>query len=660
LVQRSAIENGQRTRWTRWLIAGAVVVGATVLIAATTLFRRPDPGPVQRLLAQGRLDEAERLARRTLKSYPRDADFLLVLGESLQRRGRVDEAVNTYNLVPETAGKQFAKASLVNASIAINQGRLADAERKLQSVNVAWIDRSAVDGLQVTLLSLCGRRWESLPYVQRTLTAGGDRRTKLIYLANPDETPAPPENVFARMFQVRDPLGALGCARIAASLGRREQALELLRDCLARRPDLIEAQVLLGTIYLDAGELNAFDAWLRDLPASADQHPGIWFLRGRRVQDSGDVPGAIHCYWEVLRRQPNQLRATYQLSQLLASEGRLDEAHVFLERSGRLSRLIDSSIRLFDQLGSERDVEICTRMTRELGRLRECRFWCDYLLEINPQQPLAREFIAEFEAGWRQDLPWLLPEEDLAQRFNLSSFPLPGLPAGSGGAKPPADRKEFEGGPIAFSEDAVRLGLRFAYFNGDDPSTEGRRMFEYTGGGVAVLDFDGDGWSDLYFTQGSVWPPDPAQRQYLDALFRNDRGHRFIDFSSAAGIADAGFGQGATSGDYNNDGFPDLYVANIDGNRFYRNNGDGTFADATRESGLGLHRHWTTSCLLADINGDSFPDVYDVAFLEGDDVFTRICHDPDGTVRSCAPAGFQAAPDHVYLSRGDGTFTEVT
>jgi tetratricopeptide (TPR) repeat protein len=242
----------------RWYIAA--VVGVVALIAGAAYFRRPDLGPVQRLLARNRFAEAEELARRALKRHPQDAEVLLVLGESLQRQGRVDEALDIYSRIPETAGEQFAKASLVIASIALHQGRLAEAERRIQSVNPERIDRSVIDGLQVTLLSLCGRRWESLPYVQRTLTTVGDRRMKLIFLANPDEMPAPPEDVFAGMFQVRDPLGTLGCARVAASLGRTEQALELVRDCLAKRPDLIEAHVLLGTLYLDAGDLIGFDA----------------------------------------------------------------------------------------------------------------------------------------------------------------------------------------------------------------------------------------------------------------------------------------------------------------------------------------------------------------------------------------------------------------
>lgn len=659
-VQRSPQQSRRRIRRKTWLVATMAVVGAALLTVSAVVYRNPDLGPARRLLAQGRLTEAEAHIRRALKRRPDSPDALLILGESIQRQGRVEEAIEIYSRIPDTAPRQFTKARLVTASILMHFGRLADAEQNIEAAKPEFADASVIDGLKVTLLTLCGRRWESLPYVQRTLTTVGDLRTKLIYLANPDEMPAPPEDIFARMFQVRDPLGTLGCARVAASLGRRDQAVQLTRDCLSRRPDLLEAHVLLGTILLDSAEMSQFAEWRQNLPQNADLHPGIWFIHGRVAQETGDYPGAIRCYWEVLRRQPNHVRATYQLSQLLGSAGHADDASVFLERSKLLTRLIEASVRIYDNSGSLSEIAICARMTKELGRWREAREWCDYLLNIDPNHVAGRELLMEIEAGWSDDIPWLFPDQDLAARFDYSTFPLPRAASGSPDSRRPVEHRQSAASPVAFTDDARRLGLNFVYFNGDDPSTEGRRMFEYTGGGVAVLDFDLDGWSDLYFTQGTDWPPDRTNRRHLDKLFRNDRGRGFVDITSIAGIDDRGFGQGATVGDYDNDGFPDVYVANIDGNRLFRNNGDGTFLDLTPECGLGRHRHWTTSCLLADINGDSIPDVYDVTFLDDSDIFTRICRGSDGAARSCAPAGFHAAPEHVYLGLGDGKFKDVT
>src|SRR5690606_16967607 len=116
---------------------------------------------------------------------------------------------------------------------------------------------------------------------------------------------------------------------------------------------------------------------------------------------------------------------------------------------------------------------------------------------------------------------------------------------------------------------------------------------------------------------------------------------------------DGGFGQGCAAGDYNNDGFCDLYVANIGGNRLLRNMGDGTFEDVTAQANLS-DSAWTTSVLMADLNLDGLPDLFDVNYLQGAEVFTRIC---DGL--ACSPSVFAAAADRLWISRGDGSFEEA-
>ncbi|MGC1275840.1 MAG: CRTAC1 family protein [Planctomycetaceae bacterium] len=213
--------------------------------------------------------------------------------------------------------------------------------------------------------------------------------------------------------------------------------------------------------------------------------------------------------------------------------------------------------------------------------------------------------------------------------------------------------------PIRF--DVADVGIDFRYFNSADPTTPGARMFEFTGGGVGVLDYDLDGRPDLHFTQGCRWPPDPAQREHLDRLYRN-LGDRYVDATDAAGIVEPGFSQGLACGDFDGDGFSDLYIANIGPNRLFRNNGDGTFNDVTTTSLISEGTRaeaWTTSVALADLNSDGLPELFDVNYVEGHDVFDRIC-DHEGFPRICSPTLFEAQPDRLLLNRGDGRFTDVT
>jgi hypothetical protein len=130
---------------------------------------------------------------------------------------------------------------------------------------------------------------------------------------------------------------------------------------------------------------------------------------------------------------------------------------------------------------------------------------------------------------------------------------------------------------------------------------------------VAVLDFDGNGWPDLYFTQGGGFPARAGRNEPVDRLFQNlghqgSTGGSFTDVTVQALLSDSGYGQGVSAGDYNSDGFVDLYVANIGQNRLYQNNGDGTFCDVTDATGIS-GAVWTASCLLADLNGDGLADI---------------------------------------------------
>lgn len=211
-----------------------------------------------------------------------------------------------------------------------------------------------------------------------------------------------------------------------------------------------------------------------------------------------------------------------------------------------------------------------------------------------------------------------------------------------------------------FDNVAQESGVVFLY---DRDVVEGRWMIaEVMGGGVAWLDVDLDGWLDLFFTNGGpIEPGTGPQRVAPDQLFRSlgpdaDGQIRFQNVTEAAGITDGGYGQGVAVGDYNADGFPDIYVTNYGQNLLLHNNGDGTFTDLTAEAGVGDHA-WGTAAFFADLNRDGQLDLYVANFIDQTPDNVQPC-DYGGDTGYCGPGTYRGVQDAVYISQGDGIFLE--
>jgi hypothetical protein len=241
-------------------------------------------------------------------------------------------------------------------------------------------------------------------------------------------------------------------------------------------------------------------------------------------------------------------------------------------------------------------------------------------------------------------------------------------PAPAAGARSPARGP----GRVAFTDDAEVAGLRFRFDNGATPA---RQIPETMSGGVGLLDYDGDGWLDVYLVQGGPFPPPGTAagarggengRAALppsgDRLFHNRGDGTFEDATAATGIAKLaqGYGHGVAVGDYDNDGRPDLFITRWRAYALYRNQGDGTFRDVTQAAGLGGDRDWPTSAAFADLDGDGDLDLYVCHYLKWDAEHPRICFDEEKKRNTyCAPQKFRHLPDHLF--RNDrGRFVDVT
>ena len=199
-------------------------------------------------------------------------------------------------------------------------------------------------------------------------------------------------------------------------------------------------------------------------------------------------------------------------------------------------------------------------------------------------------------------------------------------------------------------------GIAFRHNNG---AYGGKLLPETLGSGCAFLDYDADGWIDILLVNGCGWPGHRRQRSTL-RLYRNNRNGTFTDVTRHAGLDVEMYGLGVAVGDYDNDGFPDVYVTAVGQNRLFRNTGKGAFVDATEQSGLGARSAFSTSALWFDYDRDGRLDLFVCNYVRWSpehDVFCSV----DGRQKSyCTPEAYRGDTCWLFHNRGDGTFEDVT
>lgn len=650
-----------------WPIAAFWLLAIVAFAVWHFAIRAPAPDAPEEQLArarealeQGEYRRAEVLASGIVRDSGVWARARLVAGEAATRAGRIGEAIAHYRSVSGGRSQASLVATYSLAEVFRDMGRLSDAEREYRRVLARQPNHAQAHDRLAFILGVTGRRWESAPHFLFLIRDRSWRLSSLALLGDL-ERPIEQKKYIRRCVKNApdDVLVQLAQATYALVEGESTKARRLLRKVVGRRPDLMAAQCRLGELLVN-GEPQAYLEWHAALPPEAEAYPDTWYVRGLWARRQDELRVAARCFWETLRRVPEHRRACYQLSQVLAS---LD--HPAAEEFGkRASRLLELSGSLDDVLRSGGRDQAAMRRVTELmeatGRLWEAWAWAVTSSRRFPDASWPMRTIARVSSRLEDDPPRTTAEANLALKHDFSKYPgyatlRAAPPVEAGPAEEPDSRTSAPEASIRFADEASEAGIDFTYYNAPDPETEGARMFEQTGGGVAVLDYDRDGAPDLYFAQGTHWEhgSDEPERtpEITDHIYRNRGGRSFLDVTGKTGLGNTGFGQGVAAGDFDNDGFPDLYVANVgEKNQFYRNNGDGTFSDITEKLDL-VGEDWTVSCAMVDLNADGFADLYDANYVQGKYLYELICQG-----HACSPEVFDGAPNRLHINQGDGTF----
>ena len=649
------------------LVVGLVVVAAAVIVSRRSTESESDAGRMLQeaveLLAAERFDDAGPLAWEVMRGQTLRDEGTLIAARTGARLKRSQPTYRRQSCDQPPAANATVEQLYDYADRLLDAGRIREAEQVLRDVLVRDARHHDANHNLAMLLRLENRFREAQPYLLELYRQGCFRREYLMttgrgenrgLLTGGDDLYID----FCLAAVPTDPLPLLNRVSIEQFVADPRDALRMLDAVVAQHPEIVEAHARRGWLLLSGGTDEKFLTWNRSRNRAAEAHPLIWIARGLYSHRHGDPRGAVHCLLQAAELDPTNRQAFYHLTQLFRELGDASRADACARRASLLERF--ESVLGMPPTTREQ-IRDAVEIAAALQRPWEALGWAIEAVRLFPDDPSLPELVARRQSEVSPQMPLCVVEPNADWRVSAADYPLPdwnSLTSKKREREMPTARSHA----VRFADRAKDMGIDFLFRNGADPASGTAYMFELSGGGVGVLDFDGDGWPDLYLTQGCHWPVDNRDTKHVDRLFRNVLGERFEEVTNAAGVIENGLSQSASVGDFNADGFPDVYVGNVGANRLWLNNGDGTYHDATESAGV-AGSDWTASAAFGDLNGDGLPDLYVVNYLSGPDVFTRKCFHPVGNDRvpvQCSPTLFPAAQDRLYLNLGDGGFADVT
>lgn len=650
------------------LVGGVFALGLVAYCFVSGLWPRSEATAVRllrearRAAWEGNQEAGLELAERALKTTPGFDEASLFAAETAVRLRRPLEALDHCQRV-RSGRDETAAARRTAGEIQLQLGRPLAAERSFREALQANPSDHAARLKLMFLLRIEGRNRELADQVRNLLRTESCPSEFLFAVAWPDRIWIDAEDQeFVRLCRRESPTDAIvgmGAAiQEALTPESLNAAVRLLREATTGDfvPDEVHAR--LGTLLMDAGRWDEFNAWSATLPRSAEMHPQVCYLRGLRALQTGDTDQALRCFCDTLQRAPHHAGAIHQLTNLLTGTAQAKSLPLLIEISRQLNELREKVVVGKGQ-GDNPDaegIEQIAALLESLGRDWESFGWSQLLLVRHGSTPTTEERLQRLKPRLAPEHPLITSAGNVTQRLDwraVSSLKLTPTAAAHTHDGTLADVRSH----CRFAEVAAEVGLTFQFHQRSHSLAPAGYMFEISAGGIGVLDFDCDGWPDIYLSQGCDWPPIDHANAPLDQLFRNLGGKTFASVTQVCAIQEADYGQGVAVGDINNDGFPDLFVTNIGANRLWINQGDGTFVKAPDTERLAGHV-WSMSAAIADFNADGVPDIFIVNYLGGDSL-AKVC-DREGIVVQCRPTMFPGEQNRLFIGDGHGGFADVS
>ncbi len=630
----------------------AIVAGllpTTVLLALAgrsiwTRYRESRLDDIRRVMDERRYLDALGELNRLARFAPGDGEIWYRIGMCERSLGRLKKAAAAWRKI--SADSRFRPlASLEGAKLALSQGKLADAEEILESG--AGLKTFEGAKLLARILQVEGRIDDVKRLYRAVWNPWDDPIGVLSELWKLDVEAFPIERTQKYLDQLArdapdDDRILLARAHLAILQGDFTEARRMLEECARRRPNDFAIWKGKLKVALLTDSIDDAIAASKRIPISELLDTTIDDVRARLAALSGDESFERSVLLDRLKREPGSVVTLDRLAELAVRAGESDRSIEF-RRRGAVVREIRKKYEdiLAQKEPRKRSVELADLADR-LGMRFEAERWA-ILGAAKPFRPVRSvPALDDFAVTLASRI------KDITIKLNLGSA--------KRSVDSTADREPVG---LSFVDDAERAGLIFRYENG---SSRLKQLPETMNGGVALFDYDGDGRLDVYAVQGGVFPPDSKPTRRGDRLFRNRGDGTFEDATEKSGLAaiPAGYGHGVAVGDYDGDGFADLFITRWRKYELLRNRGDGTFEDATEKAGLAGDRGWPTSAAWADLDGDGDLDLYVCQYLEWDADRPATCVDAEtGRRFYCTPRDFHGEPDRLFRNDG-GRFVDAT
>ena len=605
----------------------------------------------KKMLRNREFATAAQAASRAMIQNPNDIDAVLVASQIEAARGNAKTAIELAGSI-DTQSPQGAKAIEIQAEQLARLGRHNEAAEVIVTA-LQTLSSTQLRHRAWLFLNRCGRCEEASRQVDVLCQQGTITMEELMSLVR--RTEAFPHNIRSIESAKKYFSPGLGLARWYFSEKKYRQALDELASQYDPGFESPAACALYGRLLAETQAFERFPVWHAKCPSNTNEFGDYWAALGIYFYGQHQHSAAAGAFLEAVSLNPTDQASTHRLGMVFDALNRPDDAEQFRDRGIGLSQCSTAVTGLHEHPEPLKQMQGLAREILELGRPFEALQWTSAILSTT--NPLGRMQIDQKRIGLlnNEDAVHIASQTALVGLsridFEIDSA-IDRLRENSVSSLP---RKAAVSRPMSqpvLKNVAQEVRLDFQYYKDVEIDLDSIPIHEFMGGGIAVLDYDLDGWPDVYFAQGGGDPPS-GQCTRSNTLFRNVEG--VFQVATDSQTQDFNFSTGLAAGDVNQDGFIDLLLGSVGRNRLFINNGDGTFRDSTVSLGK-IADQFTASVAIADIDGDRLPDLFEANYIEMENAFILPSVEGNGKPVTPAPLDHYAAPDRWFHNQSDGSF----